>query len=640
MIVNLNHKHRSVLPAAIHFMLRSLAALLVFLGVTRQVFAQRQMEDLDRGLVAIDRGDGTVMVSWRLLADDPDDLAFHVYRRQEDGTWIRLTDSPLLDRTNFVDEDRDSPWPRFYQVRNVISGKETGETATVEVAKGQTHWVIPLQTLPGYTPNDASVGDLNGDGRYELVLKQEKRPRDNSQRGPTGQTLLEAYTFDGKFLWRINLGPNIREGAHYTPFLVYDFDGDGRAEVVCRTSDGTVDGTGQVIGSPSANHRNADGLVLTGPEYLTVFQGHTGKAVVSVPYVPPRGDVRAWGDDYGNRSDRFLTCVAYLDGRQPSVVMCRGYYTRTVLAAWNYRDGQLTLLWIFDSDAGPRENRKYRGQGNHNLSVADVNGDGRDEIIYGACVIGPDGQGLYSTELGHGDAMHVTDIDPHRPGLEIFSIHERPSHPFGANLRDAATGEIIWGLAARDVSRGLALDIDPRHPGLECWAVGPGLRGLFNCRGERIANRAPASCNMGVWWDGDLLREVLDRTQIQKWIPEREACDVLFDAARYGCTWNNGSKANPTLCADIFGDWREEVIWRSADNRSLHIFTTPLPSEHRLVTLMHDPVYRLGIAWQNVGYNQPAHPGFYLGHGMTPPRRAKIVTPKALGQSPDRPQTD
>jgi len=145
---------------------------------------------------------------------------------------------------------------------------------------------------------------------------------------------------------------------------------------------------------------------------------------------------------------------------------------------------------------------------------------------------------------------------------------------------------------------------------------------------------------MGVWWDGDLLREVLDRTQIQKWIPEREACDVLFDAARYGCTWNNGSKANPTLCADIFGDWREEVIWRSADNRSLHIFTTPLPSEHRLVTLMHDPVYRLGIAWQNVGYNQPAHPGFYLGHGMTPPRRAKIVTPKALGQSPDRPQTD
>lgn len=591
-----------------------------------QVFAQRQMEALDRGLVAIDRGDGSAMISWRLLVDDPEEISFHVYRQTQNGEWVRLTQLPLGDVTNFIDEDREAPWPRRYRVQTVLEEQKTGEGAFVKVEKGQTYLRIPLQTLPGHTPNDASVGDLDGDGRYEIVIKQEMRPRDNSQRGPTGETKLEAYTLDGRFLWRINLGPNIREGAHYTPFIVYDLDGDGKAEVACRTSDGTVDGVGQILGSPGANHRNADGLILTGPEYLTVFEGVTGRAVVSVPYVPPRGDVRDWGDDYGNRSDRFLACVAYLDGYRPSLIMCRGYYTRTVLAAWDYRGGKLTLRWVFDSDSGSAENRRYRGQGNHNLAVADVNGDGRDEIIYGACAIGSDGKGLYTTGLGHGDALHLTDIDPDRPGLEVFGIHERPTHPFGANLRDAAGGQVIWGLSSPDVARGLAADIDPRYRGLECWAFGAGLEGLFSCRGERIGRRSPRTCNMAVWWDGDLLRELLDRTTIQKWRYDREMTDILLDAAAYGCASNNGSKANPCLCADILGDWREEVIWRSADNQSLLVFTTAEPTQYRFVTLMHDPIYRLAVACQNVGYNQPAHTGFYLGVGMTPPQRPKVIT--------------
>ena len=619
--------HPTICPTKC-LLLGLLVGWFIFLGL-EGFGAERQMEFLDRGCVAIDRGDQTVMISWRLLANDPEDIGFHVDRQESTGVWHRLTSSPLRTTTHWIDGDRTAPSPRTYRVTAVADGRELEPPTIVKVELGQKYLVIPLQTLPGHTPNDASVGDLDGDGRYEIVVKQEMRPRDNSQRGPTGETKLEAYTLDGKFLWRINLGPNIREGAHYTPFIVYDLDGDGRAEVVCRTADGTVDGVGHVIGSPSARYRDSQGLILTGPEYLTVFEGQTGRAVTTVPYVPPRGRVQGWGDDYGNRSDRFLACVAYLDGEHPSVVMSRGYYTRTVLAAWNYRHNRLQLLWVFDSDAGPESNRAYRGQGNHNLAVADVDGDGCDEIIYGACAIDHNGQGLYSTGLGHGDALHVADIDPDRPGLEVFGIHERPSHPYGANLRDAATGKILWGLASPDVARGLALDIDPRYRGLECWAIGQGLQGLYNCRGERIAQRAPRSCNMGVWWDGDLLRELLSGTRIEKWIPETESTVTLLDTAQYGCASNNGTKANPCLCADILGDWREEILWRTSDGRALYLFTTPEPTKYRFVTLMHDPVYRLAVAWQNVGYNQPAHPGFYLGEGMEPPKRPSIRLVKA-----------
>ncbi|MDF2441399.1 MAG: rhamnogalacturonan endolyase, partial [Abditibacteriota bacterium] len=494
----------------------------------------------------------------------------------------------------------------------------------------------------------ASTADLDGDGEYEIVLHQAGRGRDNSQNGETDPPILQAYKLNGTLLWTINLGRNIREGAHYTQFMVYDLDGDGRAEMVCKTADGTTDGQGRVIGDAKANYVNEAGRILSGPEFLTVFDGPTGRALATSNYIParhpskidPSGDElkAVWGDGYGNRGDRFLACVAYLDGVRPSVVMARGYYTRSVLSAWNWRDGKLTHQWTFDSnDPG---NEKYAGQGNHNLSVADVDGDGKDEIVYGKMCVDDNGKGLYSTGIGHGDAMHLSDLDPGRLGLEVFSIQE-PFGDAGAHMFDARSGKVLWKKASvkaggdgEGPGRGLALDIDPRTKGFECWVAGAGLSGqLWDAKGNKIADRTP-SVNMGVYWDGDLLRELLNGTAIDKWDYINAQSKLLLDAKEFNCASNNGTKANPSLAADILGDWREEVIWRSVDNKELRIFSTTIPTEHRFVTLMHDPVYRLGIAWQNVAYNQPPHLGFYFGEGMAaPPRPAITTTPRTAREA-------
>ena len=592
----------------------AIGMILIFTG---SIHAQRQMEKLGRGVVAINQGDGKVYVGWRMLGTDPDNIAFNVYR---DNT--RVNSQPITESTNLVDNNGSTS--AAYTVRALINGSE-GEPSAPAGVWSRNYISIPLQTPEGCTPNDASVGDLDGNGEYEIVLHQSPRGRDNSQRGTTGQPIFEAYKLDGTFMWRIDLGRNIREGAHYTQFMVYDLDGDGKAEFACKTADGTIDGEGKIIGDVNADYRNSRGYVLDGPEFLTVFDGQTGAELATTDYIPPRGKVSDWGDDYGNRVDRFLACIAYLDGQRPSLVMCRGYYTRAVLAAWNFRDGELTNVWTFDSDDGTPGNRDYRGQGNHNLSVGDVDGDGKDEIVYGACAIDDDGTGLYTTGLGHGDAMHLSDIDPDRPGLEVFAIHERPSHPYGANLRDAATGEVIWGLQSEDVGRGLAIDIDPRHRGYECWASGRGLTGLYNCKGEKISDSKPRSCNMGIWWDGDVLREILDGVTIDKWDYTNGTVTRLLLAE--GCSRNNGTKSNPCLHADILGDWREELIVRTSDGRELRIFTTTIPTDRRFYTFMHDPIYRMSVAWQNVAYNQPTQPGFYMGDGMPAPPRPSIKTP-------------
>jgi rhamnogalacturonan endolyase len=586
----------------------------------------RRMEKLGRGVVALHQGDGKVFVSWRLLGTDPEAIAFNLYRASGDAEPVRLTKEPLTKVTCFEDNGVEFTTPVRYFVRAVIDGKEgdpSGAWILPANAPAQPCLSIPLKTLPGHTPNDAAVGDLDGDGEYEIVVKQEQRPRDNSRRGLTGETKLEAYKLDGTFLWRINLGKNIREGAHYTPFLVYDFDGDGKAEVMCKTADGTVDGVGNVIGNKDADHRNADGYVLDGPESLTAFDGMTGKALATVDYLPARGRVADWGDAYGNRVDRFLAAVAYLDGERPSAVFCRGYYTRTVLVAWDWRDGKLTRRWTFDSDDGTPGNRAYRGQGDHSLSIADVDGDGKDDIVYGAMTVRSDGKGLYSTGLGHGDALHVSDFDPARPGLEVFNIHERKPD-CGVSFRDARTGQVIWSKPSTDVGRGVAVDIDPRHRGAEFWASGPGLDGVWNVKGEKVSSRKPRSCNFAIWWDGDRLRELLDRNTISKWNWEKETEMVLLTAT--GCSSNNGTKATPALSADILGDWREEVLLRTSDNSELRLYTTTIPTDMRLFTLMHDPQYRVAVAWQNVGYNQPPHPTFYLGDGMKAPPRPRITT--------------
>ena len=597
----------------------------VISGEPEEPLPPRQMENLGRGLIAVNLGglrSNDVYIGWRMLGTDPETIAFNLYRSIGDAEPVKLNDLPITQSTNYIDHNVGLSQAVSYFVKPVIDGNEMDASAAFtlpEDAPVQQYFTISLETPAGYTPNDASVGDLDGDGEYEIVLHQTGASQDNSNSGFTDEPILQAYKLDGTFLWEINLGINIREGAHYTQFMVYDLDGDGRAEVACKTADGTVDGLGKTIGNPEADYRNSSGYILSGPEFLTIFDGLTGAELVTTDYIPQRGSVTDWGDNYGNRCDRFLACIAYLDGERPSLVMCRGYYRgrsgyrgRTVLAAWDFRDGLLTHRWTFTAIENG-VNHEYTGQGNHQLSVGDVDGDGKDEIIYGACAIDDDGTGLYSTGLGHGDAMHLSDIDPQRPGLEVFQIHEGDNNP-GAELRDALTGEIIWQTTNHDSGRGLAADIDARYLGYECWG-GPG--GLRNCKGESIGS-TPSSTNFACWWDGDLLRELLDSNRIDKYGVGR-----LLTAV--GCSSNNGTKSTPALCADILGDWREEVIWRTSDNQQLRIYTTTIPTEYRFYTLMHDPIYRLSVAWQNVAYNQPTQPGFYLGADMQPPPRPNIT---------------
>jgi rhamnogalacturonan endolyase len=605
--------------------------------------AQRQMEPLTRGVVAVNRGGGTVYVGWRWLGTDPDDVGFNLYRSAAGAAPRRLNDRPIVASTDFVDAGADLSAPNAYFVRPVVNGAEQppSESFTVPADPPARQYLeVPLQTPAGYRPGDASVGDLDGDGDYELVVHMTGRGRDNAQDGLTDPAILHAYTLEGKHLWSIRLGRNIREGAHYTQFLVYDLDGDGRAEVMCKTADGTVDGTGKVIGDAAANRAGADGRILAGPEYLTVFDGRSGAALATVDYVPPRGDVGGWGgvggnggnDRRGNRADRFLACVAYLDGHRPSAVFCRGVYGRSVLAAWDFRDGKLTSRWVFDTAApgsgrDGRPNAEYGGMGGHSLSVADVDGDGRDEIVYHAMAVDDDGRGLYTTGLRHGDALHVGRFDPAPAGPLVFGIHENEGSKYDATTPaaaafDAATGRVVWRAGdGQDAVRGMAADIDPRHPGAEMWYLPGELR---TCAGEPIGP-APRSANFAVWWDGDLLRELLDRTTISKWDWQNGRLVPVFSFD--GCAANNGGKATPALTADLLGDWREEVVFRTADDKALRIYTTTIPTEHRIHTLMHDPQYRLAVAWQNVGYNQPPHPGFYFGEGMKPPGKVKITVP-------------
>ncbi|RCW77313.1 fibronectin type III domain-containing protein [Saliterribacillus persicus] len=600
---------------------------------------KRQMEQLDRALVAVQSEDG-VYVGWKMLGTDPKEVKFNVFR---DGK--KVNKKPIEDSTNIFDEN--GTIDSKYQVK-IIKG--SGDKITEEVdVWSEDYLSVTLDKPEGgttpdgvdyaYSANDASVGDLDGDGEYEIILKWDpSNSKDNSRSGYTGNVYLDAYKLDGTKLWRLDLGKNIRAGAHYTQFLVYDFDGNGKSEVVLKTADGTVDGQGDVIGDAEADWRNDGGYILDGPEYLTVFEGETGKELTTTDYTPARGNVSDWGDGYGNRVDRFLAGVAYLDGERPSIVMARGYYTRSVLAAYNFRDGELTEEWVFDSD--DEGNEGYAGQGNHSLSVADVDEDGNDEIIYGAMVVDDDGSGLYTTGWGHGDALHVSDFDPNRPGLEIFQPHEDASIPIGYGIRDAATGEKIAGVdISSDVGRGLIADIDPRYEGAEFWTSsawdGSSGNGLHAVDGELISQSIPQSVNHAVWWDGDLGREILDHTfdqdndphgvgRIDKW--DYENGELVNLLTPEGTRTSNWTKGNPSLQADIYGDWREEVIWPSSDSEELRIYTTTDVTEEKIHTLMHDPVYRLSVAWQNVGYNQPPHTGFFLGYDMDEAPRPAIET--------------
>ena len=616
-----------------------LAAALLILSTTAR--AQYLMENLGRGVVAIRQNATDVYVGWRMLGTDASTVSFNLYRSTGGGPAIQLNAAPVTDSTNFVDTNADLTQSNAYYVRPVVNGVERApsDAFTLPANAGvQQYLNVPLQIPAGgttpdgvsytYTANDASVGDVDGDGEYEIILKWDPtNSKDNSQSGYTGNVYLDAYKLNGTRLWRIDLGRNIRAGAHYTQFMVYDLDGDGRAEVACKTADATVDGAGTVIGNANADHRNSSGYILTGPEYLTVFNGLTGAAMATVNYDPPRGTVSSWGDSYGNRVDRFLAGVAYLDGKRPSLVMARGYYTRAYVATWNWRDGQLSKVWAFDTGhtGTSNPNSAYRGQGSHALTIGDVDGDGRDEITYGAAAIDDNGTGLYSTGLGHGDALHMSDMDPDRPGQEVYMVHEEPAS-YGANgseFRDARTGALIFGVSGEgaDVGRGVALDIDPRYRGYEMYSS---RGGLWSATGVQISTSAPSPKNFAVWWDADLLREFEDGTTISKWNWTTRTAATLLSPP--GVSSNNSTKATPALSADVLGDWREEVIWRTTDNTALRIYTTTIPASNRIYTLMHDHQYRVAIAWQNTAYNQPPHPSFYLGDGMGAVPKANIVT--------------
>ena len=622
--------------------MQKISALLVLLLLPAFMFPQRVMEYLDRGVVATPDGKGNIFISWRSLVTDPQQVSFAVYRKVNNGKAQKIA-AGIKNISSHTDKAADGTKTYSYYVRPVTNGKEGEASKTSTVKPGAPPYLsIPLHTPAGYAPNDCSVADLDGDGAYEIILHQAGRAKDNSQAGITDPPLLQAYKLDGTFLWQINLGKNIREGAHYTQFMAYDLDADGRAEIAVKTADGSIDATGKVIGDSSKDWRNSAGYILSGPEYLSIFDGLTGAVLATTDFVPPRFSTLTpttqelktiWGDGYGNRMDRFLACIAYLDGKYPSLVMTRGYYTRSVLTAWNWRKGALTKLWTFDSDDSTGANRAYRGQGNHNLSVADVDNDGKDEIVFGAMTIDDNGKGLYSTGLGHGDALHVSDLDPSRPGLEVFDIQERFDDA-GANFRDARTGEVIWKKASvkagedgEGPGRGLALDIDPRYPGFECWVAGAGITGLFDNKGNKIAEKSPA-CNMGIYWDGDLLSEILNGSFTGKWNTATEKTDKLFDARDFDCISNNGTKANPCLSADIYGDWREELIYRTKDNQELRIFSTTIATDKKIYTLMQDPQYRLSIAWQNVAYNQPPHSSFFMGDGMAAAPKPHITVLK------------
>lgn len=660
--------------------------------IVAQNASSSYMEHLDRGVVALPAQGKGIFVSWRMLDTDSKNVCFDVVR---DGKVI----VSHIKATNYTDQD--GKVAHTYQIVTYQEMPKADGIAHREVSQKVKPWTDLYKSLPidrpkggttpdgrsyTYTPNDCSVGDVDGDGEYEIILKWDpSNSHDNSHNGYTGDVIFDCYKLSGKKLWRINLGKNIRAGAHYTQFLVYDFDGDGKAEMICKTSVGSKDGKGKFVNEAAtdedirsldnkADYRNGAGRVQTGPELLTVFNGKTGQAMHTIWYNPNRafGVGRqvaegeslkdgfpayssVWGDkgNYGNRGERYLAGVAFLDGKDhlPSAVMCRGYYTRSYLWAVDFDGKQLKTKWLH---ASMTPGTAY-AQGAHSLAVGDVDGDGCDEITYGSAAINNDGTLLYSTGLGHGDAQHLGDLDPDRPGLEYFMVHEE--YPYGSDLRDAKTGEILYRTLDRDdTGRGLAADIDANHRGYEMWSSdNPEVR---DCKGnvivevkdawkkrsgEKKKKQAPQqgdwnsnekttfravspmpAMNFRIYWDGDLQDELLANGRaphfppyIQKWngkeavaLPLSNGKQLFEMGHSVSCNW---TKATPNLQADLFGDWREEVLyWDESDASHLNIFTTNIPTDYRVPTLMHDHIYRMGVAWQNVGYNQPPHLGYYL----------------------------
>ena len=632
---------------------------------TNSTTEKRVMEKLDRGTVAVKTNDG-VYLSWRLLGTESlTNQAFDIYRDSEkiyttgehdatcytdskgtaDNKYTVVPKGEAIDKTEAVD---------VWTTNTTYKGRSVAyKDIAFKVPDGGK---TPTDEEYTYTANDMSVGDLDGDGEYEYIVKWDpSNSKDNSVKGYTGNVYLDAYELDGTLLWRIDLGVNIRAGAHYTQYMVYDFDGDGKSEVILKTAPGSKDGEGNYVskagknitkGDDKKDYRNSSGLLMGKdgePEYLTVFNGETGAAMQTVDFDPPRSILTSseWGDSYANRSERYLAAVAYLDGVHPSVVMTRGYYTYVYAAAYTWDGTDLKEQWLStntpteanggtgctvkyaDGTSKNNTNKTLYAQGAHSVSVADVDNDGYDEIIFGSAVLDHDGTVLTYDGRGHGDAEHVSDFD-NDGKQEIFMAHEAGKHndkiiPYAVDIK-RYNGDIMLQAAQGDIGRGIMDNVDDEYAlssgNLSLfWSVA--ADGIYNQAGEKVGNIPNTNGsnmeNFAVYWDGDLGRELLDGNKLVKYSIKSGTERIYYDSKNSTLpgSINNSTKSNACLTADLFGDWREEIVLRYGDG--VRIYFSTIPTDYRLTTLMHDSQYRCAIAWQNVGYNQPPHTSYYIG---------------------------
>lgn len=637
-------------------------------------------EKSGRAAVALPAQENGIFISWRMMPGDTDNTTFDIVR---DGLTIA---TGIADATSYTDADGTPD--NIYKVVTHNDGSVTDtsdditpwtDIYTTARLDRPTGGITATRETYTYYPGDCCVADADGDGRMELLMKwNPTNLHDNSITGQTGPVIIDCYKIpalsgsaDVKRMWRINLGTNIRAGEHYTQPMFYDFDGDGCAELICKTAPGSTDAEGNYVSSAATDEtiRNittnttnlyASGVIKRGEELLTVFDGQTGKALHTVWYNPNRaggvGGAAAypadsfWGDGYANRSERYLACVAYLGGRDanPSAVMCRGYYTRAYLWAVDFDGRELKTRWLSASTSptemsvtdadGNTTTRIYTtstsgksvgytvyGNGSHNISVGDVDGDGKDEIFYGAATVDDDGWLLYSTGYGHGDAIHLGDFDPDREGMEFFMVHEEGPH-YGYHMCDAATGEIIFEAnSSDDNGMGTMADIDPTRRGAEFWTAADAK--LRDIKGRVIGTiNGTKAHKFRIYWDGDAQEEMLYDATVDKWNPEKQTVEHVIQLHRYANSTGTGDYGKPWVClqADLLGDWREEVVlWNKSDSCTLNIFTTNIPTEIRVPWLMTDHVYEMGVVWQNVAYNMPPHLSYYL------PDRAEGRDPSA-----------
>ncbi|MBR2184305.1 MAG: rhamnogalacturonan lyase [Prevotella sp.] len=648
------------------------SALLVLAAVAVQ--AQNtpvsQMEKLDRGLVALPNSSGSGnFVSWRYLGtDDPVRTTFNLKRN---GIVIK----EKLVVTNYKDTGGNNS--SQYSVETVVDGKVVETSAPVK-AWDKVWLKLPLNRPAGgstesgaytYSPNDCSVGDVDGDGKYELFVKWDpSNSKDNSQDGYTGNVIIDCYKLDGTLLWRIDLGRNIRAGAHYTQFMVYDFDGDGKAEMMCKTAPGSKDAAGNYVNQATDNTtiKNASntkvwlsssGRMDGGHEYLTVFNGETGAAIHTIAYNPNRNTKSELSEAQGtfnwavgktdthgyNRGDRYLAAVAYLDGSDgnASGIFCRGYYTYAYIWAVDFDGEKLIPRWLHRSDAnnqysvvtydkqgtGTTKNytpsaatsgsgsRTMFGNGNHNLSVGDVDGDGCDEIIWGSAGLDNDGKLLYATGFGHGDAIHMGKMIPGRDGMQVFEVHEEKG-TYAWDLHDAATGEVLHKGGPEGVDNGRGMAAQLTNKSAEWWFSSNSAREQRSAVTGETASEKSGSLNFRVYWDGTVQDALLDGNKIDKYNSSSNSFSRLVTFSDLGgpSSTCNSTKNTPNLSADILGDWREEVLLYTVTDEEtyLGIYTTNIATDYRIPTLMHDHTYRMGICWQNTAYNQPPHIGYNL----------------------------